>query len=109
MYYRLTEEGQVVPCADMSEWSRWYETADRRVAGTDVGGFFVSTVFLGLDHRFAGQGPPVLWETMVRREDAKEGSPAFVDYQRRYASREDALAGHAAAVAWVEAGMPEQD
>lgn len=25
----------------------------------------VSTVFLGLDHRFGGEGPPILFETMI--------------------------------------------
>jgi hypothetical protein len=37
-----------------------------RIAFTDFGGrLSVSTVFLGLDHRFTGDGPPLIFETMV--------------------------------------------
>jgi hypothetical protein len=48
---------------DVLKWARWFETADRRVAFTEVPGGVVSTVFLGLDHNF-GDGPPLLFETM---------------------------------------------
>jgi len=48
----------------------------------------VSTVFLGLDHRFTADGPPVLWESMIF------GGPHSGE-QRRYTSKADALAGHA--------------
>jgi len=37
---------------------------DRNLAKTRVNGATVSTVFLGLDHRF-GAGPPLVFETMV--------------------------------------------
>jgi hypothetical protein len=30
-----------------------------------IGDAKVSTVFLGLDHSFSEDGPPILWETMV--------------------------------------------
>jgi hypothetical protein len=29
------------------------------------GEIFISTVFLGLDHRYSGTGPPIVFETMV--------------------------------------------
>jgi hypothetical protein len=45
-------------------WAQWFETADRVVASTTIGAARVSTVFLGIDHRF-GKGPPLLFETMV--------------------------------------------
>lgn len=38
---------------------------NRRVAFTVVGGYNVSTVFLGLNHRYFGKGPPLVYETMV--------------------------------------------
>jgi hypothetical protein len=60
---------------------------------TDKGRVTVSTVFLALDHSF-GDGPPVLWETMVF------GGPADMD-QQRYTSREAAEAGHVEAVTWA--------
>lgn len=56
--------------ADLMTWAKWFGTADRRVAMTEVAGYRVSTVFLGIDHQF-GDGPPLIFETMVfeGRED----------------------------------------
>ena len=54
-----------VPCEDLLEWGRWMQDGDRHVGETVVGEHLVSTVFLGLDHRFSGEGPPILFETMV--------------------------------------------
>jgi hypothetical protein len=50
---------------DLLTWAEWFETADRVVAKTEIGASLVSTVFLGLDYRFRGDGPPILFETMV--------------------------------------------
>ena len=51
---------------DLMKWAQWFETADRRVALTEIGESRVSTVFLGIDHSFSFQKhSPVLWETMV--------------------------------------------
>lgn len=47
----------------------------------------VSTVFLGLDHNWSGEGPPILWETIVF------GGPRCRE-MNRYDSRAAALAGH---------------
>lgn len=81
------------------------------------GGIEVSTVFLGMDHAFL-DGPPVLWETMVFAEDAllkrlMELSETddrsiiarfcgMIDIQKRYTSREAALAGHAMMCNFIE-------
>jgi hypothetical protein len=54
-----------VRCDDVYLWADWFESADRHVAKDDVGDVRVSTVFLGLDHRFTGDGPPLLFETMI--------------------------------------------
>lgn len=55
-----------VPCDDLMEWALWFEDAQHRVVRlTQVGPWHVSTIFLGLDHRFFGKGPPILFETMV--------------------------------------------
>lgn len=56
-------------------------------------GLFVSTVFLGLDHGFGNRNregyKPVLWETMIFNDN-----DTTQDYQERYTSYEDAVAGH---------------
>jgi len=38
---------------------------DRTVARVTIGDYLISTVFLGLDHQFEDDGPPLLFETMV--------------------------------------------
>lgn len=76
---------------DLLEWANWYETAERHVALTQVGDKRVSTVFLGLDHRY-GEGPPLLFETMIF--DGKGDS-----YQERCSTWEQAEEQHRKAVA----------
>ncbi|KKM77691.1 hypothetical protein LCGC14_1367430 [marine sediment metagenome] len=75
------------PC--ILKWGAWFETADRRVAFDSNENYRVSTVFLALNHNF-GDGPPILFETMV----FKEGSSHDEDC-RRYATQEEAKKGHA--------------
>ena len=77
---------------DTMTWARWFEKGDRGTAKTTVReGVYVSTVFLGLDHRFFADGPPILWETMIF------GGP-HDQCQYRYSSLEEAKAGHEKAV-----------
>ncbi len=58
-----------VRCDDLLVWAQWFETSNRRVALTELSGKTVSTVFLGIDHRFFGDGPPLLFETMTFGDD----------------------------------------
>lgn len=77
----------------MHEWAAALET-QRRVAETTLpDGKWVSTVWLGLDHRF-GSGAPVIFETMVFPADGDFGD---IDCER-YSTEAEALAGHAAMV-----------
>ena len=67
-YFILDAEG--CPLAtDPETWARWYKSAERRVAVTGItDDVTVSTVFLGLDHRYVyetGDELPLLWETLV--------------------------------------------
>lgn len=73
--YRLVGKTPV-PCSDDFAFGSSYgERADAfrktgddpwRVAHTEVPGRrSVSTVFLGFDHRYVGDGPPLLFETMI--------------------------------------------
>lgn len=66
-----------VPCDNTREWAKWFEHADRVVAKSEFGDMLVSTVFLGLDHDFSMQGPPLLFETMIFR------AGQALDYQER--------------------------
>lgn len=88
-YYRLDENRQPVPVT-MLEWARGIECF-WRVAFDAIGPMEVSTVFLGLDHRHSGAGPPILFETMIF--DGLED-----EYQVRTCTWTEAEAAHAQAV-----------
>lgn len=92
-WYRL--EGKTpVPCTLNESFS-----GVRNVAQTDVGKLHVSTVFLGLDHNLAGEGPPLLFETMIFRGNDMSG-----EYQKRCSTWDQAEAQHAEAVQFVTRG-----
>jgi hypothetical protein len=92
--YILQEDGTPALEPDLMKWAQWMETTDRHVAQDFLPGKVrVSTVFLGLDHNFCFDGgPPILFETMIfgGQHDM---------YQYRYFTREEAIAGHAKALA----------
>lgn len=88
-----------VPCESTEEWAEWYESTfkkdgpSRIVKRTILGRVWVSTVFLGLDHRF-GEGPPLLFETMIF--GLPEGH-ALYQFQDRCSTWEEAEQMHEAA------------
>lgn len=90
MHYILDDNGNPVLETDLMTWARWFEDVNNRTVAHDElpGGILVSTVFLGLDHNFFGSSRPILYETMVF------GGPLDQE-QERYATRDEALAGHA--------------
>ena len=68
-----------------------YEDFESRHVGRDSqDGVVVSTVFLAIDHRF-GDGPPLIFETMIM--GGKHDNDCW-----RYATEEEAMIGHAAAI-----------
>src|SRR5215469_1848635 len=74
------------PIDDVLTWGRLFETSDRCVGDTRVGGVRVSTVWLGIDHSW-GPGPPLIFETMIF------GGPDD-QAQERYATEAEAALGH---------------
>src|SRR6185437_3643792 len=98
-YYYILRGKEVVPCGDVLEWGEWFQTAERHVAKTQVGPLTVSTVFLGLNHQFFG-GAPLLFETMIFGSHA--GDEYDESYQDRYSTWDEAVEGHATAVAVAE-------
>lgn len=88
--YVLDADNHVVE-ADLMTWGECMD-GNRHVAWTQITSETqVSTVFIGVDHRHWGKGPPLLFETMIF------GGP-LDEYQRRYTSYDDAQTGHKAAV-----------
>lgn len=75
---------------------RWVELrADDsyfRVGADTVGPFFVSTVWLGIDHAMSAQPhEPIIFETMVFDERFDQTRPEYVE---RYATEGEAQLGH---------------
>ena len=86
--------GQPVPESALLVWACWQEVFWRRriVARTYVRGGYVSTVFLGLDHRLLSEHPrPLVYATMTFMNDRAFGGA-------RTDNRGEALMNHKLAV-----------
>jgi hypothetical protein len=83
---------------ELREWSAKFEDKEyKRVALDAVGEASVSTVWLGLNHQW-GDGPPLIFETMVFGGKHDED-------QWRWSTEADALAGHERIVAALRDGV----
>jgi hypothetical protein len=115
--YILDNNHKPVPVAEIREWARWYETADRHVGRTQIDEMIVSTVFLGIDHSWDG-AKPLLFETMVfepNHNDPDLGldfvqsddfAPSGLPW--RYSTWDEAEAGHAQMCELVRAAIQER-
>jgi hypothetical protein len=91
-----------VPCPDLIVWGMWFESADRIVQQDQIGEYWVSTVFLALDHGFSFDGrphTPILFETMTLigkpgKDENGERQGVYSDGCQRYCTWDQALAGH---------------
>lgn len=112
-YYKLDKDNNVIPfehqwpdgsVPDGEERERllglWsnelaenHEIAKRYVAKTDLGWCWISTVFLGLDHRYGGNGPPIVFESMAFGINGESDLEC-----KRYSTWNEAIAGHEAMV-----------
>ena len=91
MKYIFREDGEIVPCTLM-QWAEWIERdrLGRLIDQTEIPGYWISTVFLGIDYGFGG--PPLFFESMVfRKEGEQRGGEAE---QRRYTTAAEARRGH---------------
>lgn len=71
--------------------------------------YFVSTVWLGIDHGWAGK-KPLLFETMIFRNTVKKDKSNLnrIDvYQDRYCTEKEAIAGHKKVVKLLKQGKLE--
>lgn len=112
--YCLDDMGIPYEEPDLLKWGAWMEKADRHVAKSYVGPFYISTVFLGIDHSFDRPVEPILFETMVF--DNGDGSAlkswkdsTSLDIQERYATRSDAILGHKLIVKQIEEWIAKSD
>ncbi len=94
IYYNRQGEPISAEIGSPEFYNAW--DSDRTVAKDEIGDVTVSTVFLVIDHAYDGY--PLLFETMVFGGDSDQ-------YQRRYHTEAEALAGHAETLAAVKSGV----
>ena len=77
------------------KWGQLFENMEYKIVKQDtVGAFWVSTVWLGLEHGFDEELKPLIFETMVFKK-RKDGSIDYTEIDvERYSTEKDALEGH---------------
>jgi hypothetical protein len=100
------------PLDRMSYYKLAEDMAYKRVEETTIEGlFWVSTVWLGLDHRMVGLGPPLIFETMVF--PIHDGEPSMGEelweFTRRYSTEAEAHEGHGSTVLLVRYALEYGD
>jgi hypothetical protein len=112
-FFILGPNHEIVPVRDAHEWARMFEDSKmRRVAQTSINGLWISTIFLGIDHRY-GPGEPLFFETMIFRD--QDNAPPEIyfeqiqnwcaDYQMRYSTWDEAAKGHEQIVTVIREGL----
>jgi len=97
--FLLDENNVPYPCEDLMTWGQGFEELTKSGRGfvkqESVGRCRVSTVFLGINCSYGGDGEPLLFETMV----FGAGDNNYMD---RYTTWAEAEEGHKAIVAMVK-------
>lgn len=102
-HYILNDSGVPIVCNDFNVWGEWFKGSKRIVRQDTIGKVMISTVFLGIDHNYGSDCPPILWETMIFNGKHDQ-------YQDRCSgSREQAESMHAKAYELVTGKSIEGD
>jgi hypothetical protein len=103
----------------LKAWVHWMEhnRSQCMVAVDEIGPFWVSTVFMGLDQKLS-KGPPQLFETMILEQEEStcllvDGNIELIDNAKselhqlrwRYSSWEEAEQGHRAVAGMVSRSL----
>lgn len=93
--YILLPDHTVREEPDLIAWGQWFENRENRIVKQEqIGPYWVSTVFLGIDHNFSrlmgADEPPLLFETMVFHDSA----PNSEIEMERCSTWEEAVAQH---------------
>ena len=110
--YILDENKNIIP-ATLLEWGEWLENAgDKKIVKQEnVGDYFISTVFLGLDHNWISDlyktdsHRPHIFETMIFHNEGNY----IESYCRRCSTWQEAEAQHKRAVQWVKNGCKDDE
>lgn len=103
-HFVMDKQGRVILEPDLLAWAM-QQGNNKAIAATAIGHYWVSTVFLGLDHGFMCR--PLFFETMIFNQEKKEEGRLLGEDegQRRYTTIDEARAGHADMVAMLEAEL----
>lgn len=105
-YYKLDENKNAIPCS-FEEFSEQYkdmmEHSNLHVEDENINGYWVSTVWLGVNHNHLSDENPLIFETMIFKTGYNE------IYCERYSTWAQAEEGHKKAVEWVKNGCKEED
>lgn len=109
--YFILKGNEITTTSDILEWGKFMEGQERLIKQERLKikdkKYFVSTVFLGLDHGFSfleTSSKPVLFETMIFPED--DNKEEWEEYQTRCCTKEEALKQHQEAIEWLENHKP---
>jgi hypothetical protein len=86
-FFVMEDDHSIRPVGSMEEWCQWYEKAHCSIDWAGNAELYVSTIFLGLNRNWFGEGPPILFETMVFGGEYNE-------LTFRYSTYDEAIAGH---------------
>ena len=78
----------------VEEWAMLFTPLYQLVRQTTIGSYFVSTVWLGIDHNFTRIGPPIIFETMIFWRGEGEETDHMDMWMDRYSTEEQARLGH---------------
>ena len=73
----------------LRDWAKLHNVNEYvRVGSDEIGPYWVSTVWIGINHRFLGGAPPLIYETMVFKGDESDLDCV------RYSTLDQAIEGH---------------
>ena len=110
LYYVLDADKNILATTDLKKWGEWFGSSPDRFLKQEYiksgdQEYFVSTVFLAVDHSYMG-GTPILFETMV----LESGKMSEV-YMQRYTEYDEAMRGHEAIMSMLKEkgveGLPD--
>ena len=97
-YY--SPEGEPI---DLDNWMKRFEDRNSKIIGKDtIGDSDVSTVYLGLNHAWTPEVAPLIFETMIFGGE-------YDQWQCRWSTKERAIQGHKATIAWLLHEGPEPE
>jgi len=92
MKYLLVNK-KVVHEPGLMKWAHAMEKSERVIKQERLKGFYISTIFLGINHNY-GEGKPLLFETMVFSENKKTVDDVMDGRTMRYTNYIEAEQGH---------------